>query len=97
MDENEKNEELELAKQAAKAFGRLGGHAKAAIPGEMSRMGRRGGSKRASIPGEMRKLGKLGGLARAVALTPERRSEIAKIAVTAREAKRAAKMKNDAV
>ena len=37
-----------------------------------------------------RKGGKLGGLARKAKLTPERRSEIAKIAVAAREAKRAA-------
>ncbi len=37
-----------------------------------------------------RKGGKLGGAARMAKLTPERRSEIAKKAVAAREAKRAA-------
>ncbi len=44
-----------------------------------------------------RKGGRLGGLARMAKLTPERRSEIAKKAVAAREAKRAASRKSGAV
>ena len=53
--------------------------------------GLRGGKARASIPGEMSKLGKIGGKARAASLSPERRKEIARNAVAARNAKRNAK------
>ena len=42
-------------------------------------------------PGEYSDLGKIGGKARAASLSPERRSEIARNAVAARNAKRAAK------
>ena len=52
---------------------------------------RRGGRAKAAIPGEMSKMGKIGGKARAASLTPERRKEIARNAVAARNAKRAAK------
>ena len=56
----------------------------------MSWLGKRGGKARAAVPGEMSKMGKIGGRARAASLTPERRKEIARNAVAARNAKRAA-------
>ena len=86
IDENEE----EKIRAAASALGKRGGKVRASIPGEMSRLGKVGGAVRASIPGEMSKLGKAGGAARAAALSPEQRSEIARKAVAAREAKKRA-------
>ena len=88
------DEEIELAKRAASAFGRMGGKAKAAIPGEMSKMGKLSWAKRGTEQEEINRLGKIGrigGAARAAALSPEQRSEIARRAAAAREAKRLAK------
>ena len=62
-----------------------------AIEAALQWLRRRGGKARASVPGEISRLGKRGGSARAKALSPERRSEIAKNAVAARIAKKAAK------
>jgi hypothetical protein len=87
------DKELELAKLAASAFGRMGGKAKAKIPGAMSEMGKLSWEKRGAEPEERKRLGKIGrigGAARAAASTPEQRSEIARRAVAARAAKRLA-------
>ena len=86
MDEMDEDE-LELAKKAASAFGRLGGKTRAATPGEMSRIGRISAKKRALSPETLGKMGRKGGAARAVAYTPEERSEMARKAYATRRAR----------
>jgi hypothetical protein len=80
-------DEMEEMRKAAALFARLGGKALAAKPGAMSRMGKLSAEKRALSRETLSKMGKKGGAARAAALTPERRSEIARIASAARKAK----------
>jgi len=77
--------------EAGVALGRLGGLARAAIPGEMSRVVQIRWQSEKADPNEMSRRGRRGGAARKAALSPERRSEIARRAVAAREAKRQAK------
>ena len=86
MDEMDENE-LELAKKAASAFGRLGGKARASKTGEMSRIGSISARKRALSPETLSEMGRRGGAARAEAYTPEQRSEMARKAYAKRRAR----------
>jgi hypothetical protein len=79
--------ELEKARAAASALGRLGGLSKAAIPGEMSRMGRISAQKRRLSPETFSKMGRKGGAAKAAAYSPEQRSEMARQAYAKRRAR----------
>jgi len=77
MEEKEKN-------QAAVELGKLGGKARASIPGEMSRIVNIRWAQEDADPVKMSKMGKVGGRARAEALSPEQRKEIARKASAAR-------------